>query len=212
MRCTRCQGLAVPQAIGRDRQGRLIFGWCLRCLREEGCRISSVSGEIQPSARVFRASKPAAEVETRADWTGTARRQGLRGLAILLLAWALILVAFGRRWTDTQAIPVGAGLRPAPLLLGGAILFVIGLGLLLATIDQPKIARKLLQVARWGSVVLAFGALAWGILGNDPKRNLVVLAIVVGAVIVSTVSQWLEGRLDGRSADASPPHSPARPL
>ena len=37
MRCTRCDGLTIPQATGRTPDGRFVFGWCVTCLKETGC-------------------------------------------------------------------------------------------------------------------------------------------------------------------------------
>ena len=42
MRCTRCDGLAVPQAVGIDADGRVVFGWCLRCLARSKCRLVEI--------------------------------------------------------------------------------------------------------------------------------------------------------------------------
>ena len=43
MRCTRCDGLVVPQAVGIDADGRVVFGWCLRCLARSKCRLVEIS-------------------------------------------------------------------------------------------------------------------------------------------------------------------------
>ncbi len=42
MRCTRCDGLAVPQAVGIAPDGRVVFGWCLQCLADSDCRLVEV--------------------------------------------------------------------------------------------------------------------------------------------------------------------------
>lgn len=42
MRCTRCDGLAVPQAVGISEDGRVVFGWCLECLADTHCDLVEI--------------------------------------------------------------------------------------------------------------------------------------------------------------------------
>src|SRR3954463_14496362 len=39
MRCTRCDGLAVPQAVGIAPNGKVVFGYCPQCLADTNCRL-----------------------------------------------------------------------------------------------------------------------------------------------------------------------------
>src|SRR4051812_17883958 len=43
MRCTRCDGLVVPQAVGIDPEGKVVFGWCLQCLADHRCKLVETS-------------------------------------------------------------------------------------------------------------------------------------------------------------------------
>lgn len=200
MRCTRCQGFVTPQAIGRDHQDRLIFGWCLRCLREEGCRLISVAGENPPVSRDL--NTPPSSFDTKADANPllVARRRGLRGLAYVLIGWATILALVG---TFIAFSTDEGGIRPAPLLLGGVILLAVGVVLLLGTWNRSQSARVGLRIVRWLSVGSSLIALIWGILGNDPRRNLIVIPVVVLGVILSTASQCWQNKIDGRGGRAS---------
>ncbi len=139
MRCTRCDGLAVPQAVGLDPDGRVIFGWCRSCLAEARCRLVEVPSTGLVHLKVSAPAGPARRADRRTLYT----RNDPAGrvddsqwivaiVALLMIGWGLILVAagfFAGSRPASGSSPLGNG--TAPLLgVGGAATTLLGLGLL----------------------------------------------------------------------------------
>src|SRR4051812_34681561 len=109
MRCARCDRLAVPQAVGRTTDGLVVFGWCLSCLAETGCRDVMVAGHDLPGPLSFRRlppsprrseDRPVASKEERARPHPRAdpiaeRRKLLAAVALILALWGAVLVVAG---------------------------------------------------------------------------------------------------------------------
>ena len=136
MRCTRCDGLAVPQAVGLTPDGRVIFGWCLACLAETGCELVDDPPSGPPAIHLSAmagppARKPISSRNPRAR--GPGRRQRIMAVvASLMIGWGLILLAAALFTGSRQAAdssPMGNG--TAPLLgVGGTATALLGLGLM----------------------------------------------------------------------------------
>ncbi len=72
MRCTRCDRLAIPQAVGLSREGLVVFGWCLDCLEETGCtEIEAVATRENPPSDPRLLLLGPAPVSTRRHPLGT---------------------------------------------------------------------------------------------------------------------------------------------
>lgn len=181
MRCTRCDGLAVPQAVGIDPQGKVIFGWCLQCLADRGCTLV----ETSPMGGVLSTSPtdPPRGVGDRT--TGRAVSAGVGGfdldparwvvgvVALLMIGWGLILLAVGLCGVPRpgpEGSPLGNG-TSAFLVGGGAATALLGGGLLvLASRRNWYPGTFLLAFLSWFSFLLGLAILAHGIVLHDPRR------------------------------------------
>jgi hypothetical protein len=121
MRCTRCDRIAVPQALGRLPDDRLAFGYCLRCLVAEGAESIQI-------ARPRRRKRWPSPITRDAVRPVDPRPRGLRSLAGLLAAWGLMLAIVGA--TSSGSHP---GAPPSPLGNGTAPLLLVGAGALAMT-------------------------------------------------------------------------------
>jgi hypothetical protein len=123
MRCTRCDRPAVPQAVGLSREGLVVFGWCVDCLRERGCTDVEVARPARGDA-TLRLPAPSASEGPPGRGDGGGRRS-VAIVARLLGGWAGLLIAAGSGllWTRSPsprvASPFGNG-TPA-LLIGGGV-------------------------------------------------------------------------------------------
>jgi hypothetical protein len=134
MRCTRCDDLAVPQAVGIAPDGRVVFGWCLQCLADQNCRlVETASGGPFDFARVL-SSRKLEEAGPRVVHAPARRidqsRRIVAGVAFFLVCWGLILMAAGllSRPGPAGSSPLGNG--TAMLLgTGGAATALLGLAL-----------------------------------------------------------------------------------
>ena len=201
MRCTRCDRLAIPQAMGQTPNGLVVFGWCLSCLRETGCTDIVVawtaSGAARPRwtrGRRKRASNRAAEVIL-------ARRSLLLGLVgVVLVSWGGVLAVAAlvslRRRPLGPVNPFGNG-TPAFFLGGGSLAALIGLGILLA-LHGPAIlrSRTFLQAIPWVASAGAIGLLVWGIVDGDPRHVPVFAVLAIATLGLS----WIARRLDSASS------------
>ena len=137
MRCTRCDRIAVPQAVGRLPDGRIAFGWCLACLIEADCQL--VDGPHgRRTGRRFGARRP--DFRSRAgpipdpipgfDPEASGRRRLVVGIAAALGAWAAILIGLGlaRLSAPGSPGPLGGG-SAAILIIGGGLMALTGLWL-----------------------------------------------------------------------------------
>jgi hypothetical protein len=136
MRCTRCDDLAVPQAVGISPDGRVVFGWCLQCLADQNCRLVEtasggpfdfalvLSSRKQEEAGPLVVSAPARPIDQS--------RRIVAVVAFLFVCWGLILMAAGLLSgpEPSGSSPLGNG--TAMLLgTGGAATALLGLALII---------------------------------------------------------------------------------
>ncbi|AGA26231.1 hypothetical protein [Singulisphaera acidiphila] len=198
MRCTRCDRLAIPQAVGRTRDGLLVFGWCLDCLEEAGCTmIEAVSkcNTRRPVPRVLSLRPSTSHPVT----PPSDRRRLLVGVASLLGAWSTVLIAVGV-WTLRQPTPS----NPSPLGNGRPVLFFVGgaatsaTSLLLLCLSHGRGLLRSRQVCWWiqsGSFLLALAILVAGIVYHEPRRNPFIVVAAGLAIGLSLAAHWQERRL-----------------
>lgn len=195
MRCTRCDKIAVPQAVGLTRDGLVVFGWCLECLAQEECVLVEIPGDGPLATRAFRRRRRrlAARRRSRIPRARRSRRLALTLVAAIMAGWAALLTICG-------AVLVAYPLQPprrlsAPMLLTGAILVAAtSLALWLATLDRRRRFLVLLQVVQVAAAVVAFGALIRGIARYDFRRNVPVVGVALAAFAVSWAARWAERR------------------
>jgi hypothetical protein len=199
MRCTRCDGLAVPQAVGINPGGKVVFGYCRNCLADTKCRIVEVQARGPEELKLrFSTSEPSRQQggsdtnqETPMDQTGWI----IGAVAFLLIAWGLLVLTAGLTISTRpgpESSPLGNGTM-ALLASGGIVSALLGLGLLvLATRQAVFPGLVLLRILAWSSFVAALGLLAYGILDYQPRRNVPLVLGVGIAVLVSAVSHRLE--------------------
>ena len=200
MRCTRCDRPAVPQALGRTRDGRLAFGWCPACLAEEGC--TPVESDWSPFGVARRKHRRRARAPRRPR-PGDDRRRLVYFLVGGMAAWTLTLMVLGlasllapaRGHVGPLSRGSGQGLIAAGLLMGAT-----GLAIWAGTLDR-WLALRSIQAA---SALVAFALLAYGILRHSPGRD----PWVVGMAAVALSVSWAARRA-GRSPGRGP--GPSRP-
>lgn len=144
MRCTRCDQLAIPQALGRTPEGRLVFGWCLTCLADVGCQEIEIADppRLRPLISLLATSSAAQSsrvvrlIEPSSVTVGNPRRKVLAVIAVALALWGVVLLVGGlvaqSRPMPISPSPMGNG-SPALLLVGGAIMTIFGALLWLLT-------------------------------------------------------------------------------
>jgi len=192
MRCTRCDGLAVPQAVGIAPDGRVVFGWCLQCLADKQCRLVEVTAAGPWDLKLsFPISKPARPtlLSNNNPAAGVDQSQWIVAIvAFLMISWGLILLAAG----------LFSGSRPAPatsplgngssqlLGVGGAATAVLGLALMvLASHRNWFPGTFLLALLSWLSLLATLGILVNGVLDFQPDRT---VQVVLGAGVALTIS------------------------
>jgi hypothetical protein len=138
MRCTRCDAIAVPQALGRLPDGRLAFGLCVACLEAEGCAVIDVGPSRQHRAHRLRVRRAPRPIDPR--------RRGLRGLAGLLAAWGLLLAVLGATSSGSQP-----GAPPSPFGNGTPLLLTVGaVAMVLTALALDLAGRRLRRPAQTG--------------------------------------------------------------
>lgn len=208
MRCTRCDGLAVPQAVGIDPQGKVIFGWCLQCLADRGCTLVETSpiggpSSISPVGRSHASDAPKVNLPGGAGARALEFEQAgwvVGIVASLMMSWGLILVAAGlcgAPTPDPDGSPLGNG-TPALLTGGGAATALAGLGLMvLASRRGWSPGTFLPGLVSWLSFLLGLGILAHAIVVHHPRRQVglvVGVALCQGISVLMRVIQRAEGR------------------
>lgn len=182
MRCTRCDGLAVPQAVGISEDGRVVFGWCLECLADTHCDLVEIPAKGIDDLKLTFTTDPRKSARdrtgSRADSKTNAVDQSiwLVGLVgFLMVAWGATVVCAGFLMNPgpaTMPSPVGNG--SAPLLrVGGAATILLGLMFLtMAANRDNEFRRRLTRGVRWGGLVLSLMiscfALFSGAIFRDP--------------------------------------------
>jgi hypothetical protein len=130
MRCTRCDRIAVPQAVGITPEGLVVFGWCLDCLAEENCALVEVAGA--GIATPPRPLPPRPAHRPRQEAQPQARRLVLKLIAGMMGVWAVVLLGLGAirfLWpAPAPANPLGNGTAWF-LTAGGAFMAVCSLAM-----------------------------------------------------------------------------------
>ncbi len=218
MRCTRCDGLAVPQAVGIAPDGRVVFGWCLQCLADKQCRLVEVPAagpwELKLSAPASNPARPPLPGNNNPP-AGVDQAQWIVAVvAFLMISWGLILLAAGL-FSGSRPVPATSplGNGSSQLLgIGGAATAVLGLALLvLASRRNWFPGTFLLALLSWLSLLAALGILGNGLLDYQPDRNVSVVLGACTALAISVVTRWLERSVKRKfkPAPASKPWKPA---
>jgi hypothetical protein len=211
MRCTRCDGLVVPQAVGIAPNGLVVFGWCLTCLNDTGCelveipaagpwdlRLSFTPGEAsrRPPLKVISST---AAVD-QSQWI-------IAVVAFLMISWGLILLTAGlfigpRPVTHSSAPGNGSS---ALLGVGGGVTALLGLGLVVLAARRDWFPGSfMLSLLSWLSSLIGLVILAYGLLDYQPRRNLPLLLGLSVALGIATVAHLL-GRSQRRKARSASP-------
>ncbi len=218
MRCTRCDGLAVPQAVGIAPDGRVIFGWCLQCLADKQCRLVEVPAaapwDLKLSFPISQPSRPPLPAANNPA-AGVDQSQWIVAIvAFLMISWGLILLAAGlfsgARAASTTS-PLGNG-TDRLLGVGGAATAVLGLGLMALVSRRNWFPGTfLLALLSWLSLLAALGILTTGLLDYQPDRNVQVVLGAGMALTISVMTRLLERSVKRKlkPAPASKPWKPA---
>jgi hypothetical protein len=201
MRCTRCDRPAVPQAIGRTPDGRLVFGWCVGCLEDVGCLEVAVAHPVRrhPIASVAEIPlRVASHVHSPVPFDPLAqRRRALGALALVLFLWGMIVLLSGLSLRARRALrpPSRGDIPPTHLIVGGGATASIGLGLWMLTsaaaVLRSRLGLRAVQSFAGLAAVLCVGiALASRARGLDPLLA-AFASIALGVVFTA---RWLEVR------------------
>ncbi len=220
MRCTRCDRIMIREVLGQDARGRLVFGWCMRCVTETGCvpcegpalplRVSPPP----PARRLARAVRRCRQ-RLRSSDPGVQRRLIAAGLAGLMCSWGVALGVVGLlRWFDPgpPSAVSGLGNGTAPMLLtGSTALCLLSLVLgstALATSSRPTGLRAAVGgLVGLLTVVAVVGSLSRAI--PAPSGWVLALALIP---CLATALAWFLGRRRGRSrAGRRSSHRSTRP-
>ncbi len=217
MRCTRCDGLAVPQAVGIAPDGQVIFGWCLQCLADKQCRLVEVAAAGPWDLRLsFPISEPSRPPLPGADnpAAGVDQSQWIVAIvAFLMISWGLILLTAGLFSGSRPAAainPLGNG--TAQLLgVGGAAMAVLGLALMVLALRRIWFPGTfLLALLSWISLLACLGILANGLFDFQPDRNVQVVLGAGMALAIFVVTRLLE-RSVKRKLKPAPSTKPWKP-
>jgi hypothetical protein len=217
MRCTRCDRIAVPQALGRDPSGDLIFGWCVDCLKAAHCtEIEIRSARSRDSfdrlmARPIKERVPSIplvpEVDEGPIMPGTPghallrkRRRyalliagalGLWGMSFLFVALCWILLASGTE--DGQA----ASRRAMFLGLGGGSLIAVAGFLAIAALESAGRIEPIRRAVRIATPILIALILIAGIVFHSPKRDPWFVALAFAVLVLGGLAGPNPRRSDG---------------
>ena len=216
MRCTRCDGLAVPQRVGLDPEGRVVFGWCEDCLARGGCRLVEVAAKGPSELRLGFGDNPAARSGWELDgWSSDPdlsldqSRWIVAVVALLMVGWGLILVSASLHLAGEAANgKVGIQGKPVFLGVGGGLTAVLGLGLLQQVCRQGwRPARYLFRGVSWFALICGTGMVVFGWVGGQRPNWAPLLGCVAVALVVA-VAAWVLAAAQGRKPGASPTPTP----
>jgi hypothetical protein len=167
--------------VAQTRGGLVVFGWCLDCLKAEGC----IHIEVAPKARRRSSTGPQTSrgtIRPSASEESLGRMRIQRMIAALLGAWSLVLVTAGA-WSAWRpgadpASPLGNG-TTVLFLAGGLGSGLVGLIVAVMALEPPRRVSAALRALELVSFVLAVVVLVASILAFDPRNNIGMLAIVV---------------------------------
>jgi hypothetical protein len=180
MRCTQCDGLAVPQAVGLDPDGRVVFGWCPRCLVENRCTIVEISakgiqdlvlnfdqGNATRPTRDFNDPRSRGLIIDQSIWL-----IGLVGFLMLIWGGAILGAGFLTGGQPSRSpSPLGNG-TPPMLRIGGLVTMMLGLMFLtMAAHHDREFRRRLVRFIRWGGLIACLVIAAFGLVGGGFVRD-----------------------------------------
>lgn len=201
MRCTRCDRLAIPQAVGHTPDGRIVFGWCLACLDEARCTRIEVARRSRGRGR---AGLLIGVNGAAAGASGSDRRQMVTLIAGLLGVWSLVLCG-----TGVLLLVRPRSAAPSPLRNGTPIFFLVGGGTSAATClllwgltrgAGVLRSRSSLRRIHWAAFVLALMILIAGIVRHVPRHDPWVIVAAGLVLLLSALARWRERRLPGEGA------------
>jgi hypothetical protein len=207
MRCTRCDQIAFHEILGRTPSGRLVFGWCEACLREERCELVDAPGvplHVRPTRSVR--SRWRRVIRSVRKLRGAGRRAlGLMLIAALMALWGGVLTAVGgiRLWGTGSVSKPGDSTAP-PLLVGGALLAFCSLGIWGAAVTRTRRVQLGLRVTQVAAIVAACFILLWALVHEQAGRNPLILGLAVLALAISfgasrMARRWPNPNRAGRS-------------
>jgi hypothetical protein len=214
MRCTRCDGLVVPQAVGIAPDGRVIFGWCLQCLADKQCRLVEVHASGPSDLRLSFATTESVRMPSPGGGSSTAgvdQSQWIVAIvAFLMISWGLILLAaglFSGSRGGAAASPMGNGSQPL-LGVGGAATAILGLAIMVLAWRRNWLPSTfLLALLSWLSLLAGLGILVNGVFDFEPGRNIQVVLGAGVALVISLMTRLLE-RSAKRKLKPTPPPKP----
>ncbi|MGC8639245.1 MAG: hypothetical protein ACP5XB_05125 [Isosphaeraceae bacterium] len=206
MRCTRCEGLAVPQAVGIHPDGRVVFGWCLSCLVRTNCRIVEIPETGPTGLKLdFKIDKRPGLPESQRPVPRMPVDQSRWIIALvsfLMISWGLILLAAGL-FSSSRAFSGGGSpdhFTPPMLGIGDASTALLGLGLMVLAAHRDWLPGTfVLVLLSWLSFGSGLGILAYAALDYQPSRNVPILLGAGLAVFLATVSRLLERSQRGKT-------------
>jgi hypothetical protein len=214
MRCTRCDGLVVPQAVGIAPDGRVVFGWCLQCLADKQCRLVEVHASAPSDLRLSFATTKSVRPPSPGGGgsaAGVDQSQWIVAIvAFLMISWGLILLAaglFSGSRVGAAASPMGNG-SPQLLAVGGATTAMLGLAIMVLAWRRNWLPSTfLLALLSWLSLLAGLGILLNGVFDFEPGRNIQVVLGAGVALVISLMTRLLE-RSAKRKLKPTPPPKP----
>jgi hypothetical protein len=210
MRCTRCDGLVIPQAVGIAPDGKVVFGWCCQCLADKGCRLVEISAaglwDLKLTFTSNRSTRSASSESFSSSANVDQSQWIIAVVAFLLISWGLILLTaglFARPRSFSEVGPPGNG-SSALLGIGGGVTALLGLGLLVLAARRNWFPGSfLLALLSWLSLLIGLGMIGYGIFDYQPRRNLP-LALGSGVAFgISAVALLLERSQKRKAKSAS---------
>lgn len=189
MRCTRCDRPAVPQALARDPQGRLVFGWCQECLEWEDCTQIRIAVPVKRRRRLWSGPVRLSLTEDRARPEPRAR--ALKALAAGLAGWSLILLSLGLSRTVDDQGRLREGIGPGVpwfFFVASLALGVTSLGVFVAPHEGDRRRRIGLRLICVIGAVLGVASLLGGVVWHHPRRDPWIAMVAIGSMSAAALA------------------------